>query len=66
MEKGFLPRIGCSGFKLKESMFRMNIRRKYFTVRVVKPWSRLSGAAVDAPSLGMSKAKLDRAWCSLV
>lgn len=33
VEKDFLPRTGCSGFKLKENMFTTNIRRKYCTVR---------------------------------
>jgi len=40
-----------NGFKLKEGKFRLGVRKKFFTARVVKPWHRLSGEVVDAPSL---------------
>lgn len=29
-------------FKLKESMFRLDVRKKLFTQRVVKHWNRFS------------------------
>ena len=38
---------------------------KFFTQRVVKPWHRLPREAVDAPSLEVSKARLDGALGSL-
>ena len=37
-----------------------------FTVRVARRWHRLPRAAVDAPSLAVSKARLDGAWSNLV
>jgi len=40
-----------SGFKLKESRFRLDIRKKLFTIRVMKHWHRLPREVVDAPSL---------------
>ncbi|KFQ25762.1 hypothetical protein N332_04351, partial [Mesitornis unicolor] len=55
-----------NGFKLKEGRFRLDIRRKFFTVRVVRHWHRLPREAVDAPSLAVFKARLDRALSSLV
>ena len=44
----------------------LDIRRKFFTVRVVRPWNRLPREVVDAPSLEVFKARLDRAWSNLV
>jgi len=48
-------------FKLKEGRFRLDIRKKFFTVKVVKHWHRLPREAVDAPSLQAFKGRLDRA-----
>ena len=44
----------------------MDIRRKFFTQRVVTHWIRLPKEAVDAPSLDAFKARLDVALGSLV
>ncbi|KFO54459.1 hypothetical protein N302_04721, partial [Corvus brachyrhynchos] len=55
-----------NGFKLKEGRFRLDIRKKLFTVRVVRPWHRLPREAVDIPSLAVSKARLDGALSNLV
>ncbi|KFQ38986.1 hypothetical protein N332_04606, partial [Mesitornis unicolor] len=55
-----------NGFKLEEGRFRLNIRRKFFNVRVVRHWHRLPREAVDAPSLEAFKARLDRALSGLV
>ncbi|KFO53716.1 hypothetical protein N302_12888, partial [Corvus brachyrhynchos] len=55
-----------NGFKLKESKFRLDIRKNFFTVRVVRHWHRLPREVVDAPSLEMFKARLDGALNNLV
>ncbi|KFO72977.1 hypothetical protein N303_01262, partial [Cuculus canorus] len=46
--------------------FRLDIRKNFFTMRVVKHWNRLPREAVDAPPLGGFKARLDGALGSLV
>ena len=55
-----------NGFKLEQGRFRLGIRRKFFTQRVVTHWNRLPKEAVDAPSLEAFKARLDVALGSLV
>ncbi|KFV42604.1 hypothetical protein N341_02938, partial [Tyto alba] len=55
-----------SGFKLKEGRFRLDARRKFFTVRVVRHWHKLPGEALAAPSLEGFKARLDGALSNLV
>ncbi|GAB0193482.1 hypothetical protein GRJ2_001813500 [Grus japonensis] len=55
-----------NGFKLKEGRFRLDIRKKFFPVRDVRPWHRLPREAVDAPSLEVFKTRLDGALGNLV
>ncbi|KFR11858.1 hypothetical protein N306_05286, partial [Opisthocomus hoazin] len=55
-----------NGCKLKEDRFRLDIRKKFFTMRVVKHWHRLPREAVAAPSLAVFKARLDEALRNLV
>jgi len=54
------------GCKLKESRFRLDIRTKFFTMRVMKHWNRLPREAVDAPSLEVFKIRLVGALSNLV
>ncbi|KFP08678.1 hypothetical protein N300_02566, partial [Calypte anna] len=55
-----------NGFKLEEGRFRLDIRKKFFSVRVVRHWHRVPREAVDAPSLEVFKARLDGAVSNLV
>jgi len=55
-----------NGLKLRQGRFRLDIRRKLFTQRVVMHWNRLPKEVVGAPSLEAFKARLDVALGSLV
>jgi len=54
-----------NGFKLKEGRFRLDMRKKFLTVRVVRTWHRLPREAVAAPSLEAFKGRLDWALSTL-
>jgi len=55
-----------NGFKLKERKFRLDIRKKFFTVRVMRYWHRLPREVVNAPSLETPKIRLDGALSNLI
>jgi len=59
-------RTRSSGFKLREGRFRLDIRKKFFTIRVVKHWNRLPREVVKAPCLETFKARLNGALSNLV
>ena len=46
-------------FKLKDGRFRLDMRKKIFTIMLVKHWHRLPREVVDAPSLETSKVRLE-------
>ncbi|KFQ85947.1 hypothetical protein N337_09377, partial [Phoenicopterus ruber ruber] len=55
-----------NSFKLKEGRYRLDIRKKFFTVRVVKRWHRLPREVVEASSLATFKVRLDGALGNLI
>jgi len=59
-------RTRSNGFKLKEDRFRLDKRKKFFTMRVVKHWDRFPREVVDAPSLETFKTRFDGALSNLV
>ncbi|KFM13567.1 hypothetical protein AS27_10268, partial [Aptenodytes forsteri] len=69
---GKLFRRACSnrtrgnGFKLKGGRFRLDIKKKFFMLRVVRHRPRLPREVVDAPSLETFQVRLDGALSNLI
>jgi len=55
-----------NGFKLKEGRFRLDIRKKFFTMRVVRHGKRLPREVPGAPSLTTFKARLGGVLMNLI
>ncbi|KFZ57490.1 hypothetical protein N338_08270, partial [Podiceps cristatus] len=54
------------GFKLKQGRFRLDIRKKFFTMRVGKPWQGVPREVVEGPSLETFQPRLDGAVSDLL
>ncbi|KFO84714.1 hypothetical protein N320_12898, partial [Buceros rhinoceros silvestris] len=52
--------------KWKESRFRSDVQKKFFTGRVVRHWPLLPREAVDAPSSEGFQVRLDGALSHLI
>lgn len=59
-------RTRANDFKLKELRFRLDVRKRFFFVRLVKSWHRLPQEALAVPSPEASKTRLDGTLSNLV
>jgi len=64
--RAWSDRTRGDAFKLNEGRLTVDVRKKFFTMRVVRHWYGLPREAVAAPSLAVFKARLDGALSNLV
>lgn len=50
---------------MKDRMFRLDLRKKFFAMRVERHWDRLPKEVGDSPTLEVLKGRMDGAWGNL-
>jgi len=54
------------GHKLKHRKFHLNMRKNFFTLRVMEHWNLVPRKVVESPSLEIFKTRLETVLCNLL
>jgi len=55
-----------NGHKLRHRKLQLNMRKNFFSLKMMEHWNRLPREIVESPSLEIFKTRLDDVLCSLL
>ena len=54
----------CNELRIQKSRFKYDVRKFYFTNRVVDCWNSLPNSIVTSPNTNLFQSRLDRYWAN--